>query len=89
MDEFVEDLLTREYMADGLHGDMQQKELEREMIGVTALVKTNEVAITEKVSEMFGKLKTGRAKRLSGQDGAFLGYQDGKNMQLNKGLENG
>jgi len=24
VDEFVEDLLTREYMADGLHGDMQQ-----------------------------------------------------------------
>lgn len=76
---------------NGIHDklEQQQKELEREMVGVTALVKTNEVAISEKVNEMFSKLKTGKARRLSGQDGAFLGYQDGKNMQLNKGINNG
>ena len=65
----------------------QQVELQNEMIGVTALVKTNEIAIAEKVNTMFNNIRIGTSRRLSGQDGAFLGYKDGKNMQIHKGLE--
>ena len=68
--------------------EQQQQELNREMVGVTALIKTNEVAIQEKVSQMFNNLKKGKSKRLSGSDGATLGKIDGKNLQINKGIGN-
>lgn len=68
--------------------EQQQQELNREMVGITALIKTNEIAIQEKVSQMFNNLKKGKSRRLSGSDGATLGKIDGKNMQIHKSLGN-
>ena len=66
----------------------QQEELNREVVGVTALIKTNEVAIQEKVSQMFNNIKQGKSKKLSGNDGQTMGRIDGRNLQINKGIGN-
>lgn len=65
----------------------QKISMERENSNITTLVKTNEIAIADKVEELFGdRVKSGKARKVKGQDGAGFGYQDGKNMEINKGL---
>lgn len=65
----------------------QKISMERENSNITTLVKTNEIAIADKVEELFGdRVKSGKARKVKGQDGAGFGYQDGKDMEINKGL---
>jgi hypothetical protein len=67
--------------------EQQKVQMERENSNVTTLVRTNELAIADKVEELFGdRVKSGKARKVKGQDGAGYGYQDGKNMEINKGL---
>lgn len=64
----------------------QRAELAKELIGVTALVRTNEIALADKISEKFPNLRKGRATRSSSMDGRSQGVNDGKNMNVNKAI---
>ena len=67
--------------------DRLEEMQKQQAANVTALVLTNEVAIREKKEELFsGNLRDGKAKKSSSNHGASLGYRDGKNVNINGGL---
>lgn len=64
----------------------QQRHQMSKYSGMAGLVKVNDQAITQKIQEEIGPLRRSKKKSLKGDDGKNKGYQDGKNMQLNKGI---
>lgn len=82
----------RSYFIGAVNGiwdklEENKKAQEVENVNVTALVRTNELELQSKVEEVFAdSLKTGKARKSKGQDGSFYGYQDGKRMNVNPGL---
>lgn len=57
---------------------------------VHALVLANDLKLEEAISHFFPKLGTGRrTKGYSAHGAGMQGYQDGKNMQINKGMGKG
>lgn len=55
--------------------------------GMTGLVKVNDHKLNDRINMEFGGgLGTAKNRRLSGQDGSNRGFQDGKNMNLSKGI---
>ena len=73
-------------IAQKLH--QQSQEMSKEMIGMTSLVKTNKLALRDKVQARFNNVKSSGPKRLSSNDGLLMGMADGRRMQVNKGIEN-
>lgn len=64
----------------------QRKAEEAKYSGLTGLIVRNDEAIQEKTSELFPNLKTRTTRRLRGSTGLSQGFQDGKNIQINKGV---
>lgn len=60
---------------------------EQTHIGLTALVRTNEVALTQKAYELFPGHKPTAVRQLSSNDGHTKGYIDGSRLEHNQGLE--
>lgn len=87
----------RAYFMGACHGiDTQLAEAKRkamEIPQVNALVLATDIKLRNAVAQFFPYLRTGRATRsLSAQVGGSLGYRDGKNMAINRGIgskENG
>lgn len=52
-----------------------------------ALIKVNDTAISQYVSNRFKSLKSGKARKSNHSDGVLLGYQNGLNTTMNKGIE--
>lgn len=67
----------------------QQAENEKTYEGLPGLIKVNEVALQEKKVEAFPNLTKVRSSRLSGVNAAALGREDGKNININKGVSEG
>jgi hypothetical protein len=67
----------------------QKKQMESDNSHITTMVVSNEQAITDKVNDLFGdNIKTKQKKATKGMDGFIIGAQDGRNLEINKGLEN-
>lgn len=66
----------------------QQEQDEAKWEGVTALVRTNELALTEKVEETLGETSKQHHKKLTSESGLIMGTRDGQEMQINKGISN-
>ncbi len=67
-----------------------KKKMMRESDQVYGLVVANDQALAQAVSELFPHLKKGRRSRgLSAQIGGSMGYNDGKNISIHKGMGNG
>lgn len=65
----------------------QRVKNEQTHIGLTALVRTNEVALTQKADELFPVNKQKTVRQLSSNDGRTKGYIDGSRLEHNQGLE--
>lgn len=72
----------------GLHTKLaEQRETEKaKYAGLTGLMVTSGKLVDQKMAELFGSLGRKRSTRLSAASGTAQGYQDGKNLQINKGV---
>lgn len=66
----------------------QRAQDEAKWNGVTSLVKTNEIALKEVIEEELGSISTSKSRTYTAQHGRAIGNQDGKQMELNKGISN-
>ena len=64
----------------------QHARMQKEVEGVTTLVRTNEVALSNKVGEWFPILGKARQKSLKSSAGMTQGIADGKNMNISKAI---
>lgn len=55
---------------------------------LTSLMVTNEKAIEEFIQETFSNLHKTKARKMISQDGNQLGYEKGKQLDINKGIGN-
>ena len=67
----------------GLNISMKEHEKQQAQ-EVFALMRTNEVALTNKVSEVFNELKKAKSRRKDYNEAAHLGLEAGKNIKLNE-----
>ena len=74
----------------GIHSQLMEKRAMEQMQNnkVTALVLSRDTKLKEFIQNEFSRLTQGKANRgLSGANGHSMGYETGKNMNINKGVE--
>ena len=65
----------------------QQHRMEQQSDASRALVLRRDIELQREVARYYPKTKTGRRSSLRSQDGSSQGYEDGRNLDLNKGIE--
>ncbi|MAO08076.1 MAG: hypothetical protein CL596_05120 [Alteromonas sp.] len=63
-----------------------REQAKKEYSGMSSLVISHNRAISEEASKLFNTIRTGKARSYSSESGRELGFRDGKNLNLNKGV---
>ena len=65
----------------------QQEESKKQYEGMTGLIKLTDIAIQDKMREMFGELKARSSRGTKSSTGFHKGIEDGRKLDIHKGME--
>lgn len=83
---FIRGYLTGAVKGIGMQLKETQEKMAQENVKVNTLVHVKDDAIKEFMKEKYPNLKSGKSSSLSGRYGYSKGVEDGKNMNINHGL---